>query len=109
MKEANLIKKSFRLKRKRLIYLEKESAAKEMTISSYLRALIDADEQQQLVQHGQARMSLSRELINEVNHIGVNINQIVRNNNAQFYSAAEKKKLFLMMQQLNDMLYASLR
>lgn len=54
-------------------------------------------------------MSLSRELINEVNHIGVNINQIVRNNNAQFYSAAEKKKLFLMMQQLNDMLYASLR
>ena len=46
MKEANLIKKSFRLKRKQLLYLEKESAAKEMTISSYLRALIDADEQQ---------------------------------------------------------------
>lgn len=107
MKEENLIKKSFRLNRKQIMYLE--NVAKETTMSNYLRNLIDADERKQLVHQEQTRRRLNRELINEVNRIGVNINQIVKNNNAQFYSLTEKKKLFIMMQQLNDMLYESLK
>lgn len=86
-----------------------ENVAKETTMSNYLRNLIDADERKQLVHQEQTRRRLNRELINEVNRIGVNINQIVKNNNAQFYSLTEKKKLFIMMQQLNDMLYESLK
>ena len=107
MKEENLVKKSFRLKRKQIMYLA--NAAKETTMSNYMRNLIDADEHKQIVQQEQTRRRLNRELINEVNRIGVNINQIVKNNNAQYYSPAEKKKLFLMMQQLNDMIYECLR
>jgi len=44
---------------------------------------------------------LLRELINEINHIGVNINQIVKNNNAEFYNPEEKERLFAYMKKLN--------
>lgn len=43
-----------------------------------------------------------KELINEINHIGNNINQIVHNANMEFYSDYEKRKLFALMKQLND-------
>lgn len=47
---------------------------------------------------------LLKELINEVNHIGVNINQIVKNYNSGFYSDTEKNSLFAYMQKLNRLL-----
>lgn len=43
-------------------------------------------------------------LINEINHIGVNINQIVKNHNSHMYSDYEKKKLFAMMKKVWDLL-----
>lgn len=44
---------------------------------------------------------LIKSLINEVNHIGRNINQIVYNNNSELYSEADKKRLMAYMKKLN--------
>jgi hypothetical protein len=41
-------------------------------------------------------------LINEVNRIGVNINEIVHNNNSFLYSEADKTRLMAYMQKLNE-------
>lgn len=45
-----------------------------------------------------------KELTREVNKIGVNINQIVRNANEKFYTIYEKKKLFAMMEKIQQMI-----
>ena len=45
-----------------------------------------------------------KELSREVNKIGVNINQIVRNANEKFYTIYEKKKLFALMEKLQKMI-----
>lgn len=37
----------------------------------------------------------------EINRIGVNINQIVKNNNSSFYSNAEKRNLFILMGEID--------
>lgn len=43
---------------------------------------------------------LLKEVVNEINHIGVNINQIVKNVNAHYYNDYEKRKLFALMESL---------
>lgn len=47
---------------------------------------------------------ITKELINEINHIGVNINQIVKNHNSEFYSLTEKHKLQLLLGAIEDKL-----
>ena len=64
--------------------------------SAYLRLMI----RQKPNDYPEIRLLL-KELINEVNHIGNNINQIVKNHNAQFYSAEDKTRLFAYMKKLN--------
>ena len=54
-----------------------------MTESEYLRLMIS----QKPSDYPEIRVLL-RELINEVNHIGTNINQIVHNHNSGIYSEA---------------------
>ena len=44
---------------------------------------------------------LLKTLINEVNHIGVNVNQITRNYNAGYFTVADKQQLIAYMQKLN--------
>jgi hypothetical protein len=44
---------------------------------------------------------LLKELINEVNRIGININQIVFNNNSELYSKEDKIQLTAYMRKLN--------
>lgn len=44
---------------------------------------------------------LLRELIDEVNHIGTNINQIVHSNNSGIYSEDDKERLVAHMRKLN--------
>lgn len=45
-----------------------------------------------------------KELRNEINHIGTNINQIAHNTNMGIYSEYEKRKLFALMNQINTLL-----
>jgi len=47
---------------------------------------------------------LSRKLINEINHIVVNINQIVKNNNSRLYSKLDKDELFRLMNRILEVL-----
>ena len=43
-------------------------------------------------------------LRNEINKIGVNINQIVKNNNSHIYNEDDKVELNVQMGKLNDLL-----
>ena len=45
-----------------------------------------------------------KQLVNEVNHIGVNINQIVHNNNSMLYSKTDKEVLTAYMISVNRLL-----
>lgn len=67
-----------------------------MDESAYLRLMIS----QKPNDYPEIRKFL-KELINEVNRIGVNINQIVFNNNSGFYSEDDKNRLFAYMRKLN--------
>ena len=85
---------------KALIRLEKELAKKAeesgMCEADYLRLLIS----QKPNDYPEVR-KLLKELINEVNRIGININQIVFNNNAGLYSKEDKTQLVAYMRKLN--------
>ena len=67
-----------------------------MTENGYLRMLI-RDKPSEIPQI----RGLIKTLINEVNHIGVNVNQIARNSNAGYFSGADRQQLFAYMQKLN--------
>ena len=41
-----------------------------------------------------------KQLINEINAIGRNINQIVKNNNSSLYSTYDKNQLFALMNKI---------
>ena len=43
-------------------------------------------------------------MINEVNRIGVNINEIVYNNNSMLYKEADKLRLIAYMRKVNESL-----
>ena len=85
---------------KALVRLEKELAKKAeesgMCEADYLRLLIS----QKPNDYPEVR-KLLKELINEVNRIGININQIVFNNNAGLYSKEDKTQLVAYMRKLN--------
>lgn len=76
--------------------LSDKSKEANLTESDYLRLLIS----QKPRDYPEVRKAL-RELINEVNRIGININQITHNHNAELYSEADKKSLVAYMRKLN--------
>lgn len=47
-------------------------------------------------------------LINEINHVGVNINQIVKRNNEGFYDERDKMLLEVYMREICDALHGAL-
>lgn len=67
--------------------------------SQYLRQLITNRPRD----YPMIRQELMR-LNNEINHIGVNINQIVHNNNSGLYSEEDKHRLYVYMKRLKDMM-----
>ena len=52
---------------------------------------------------------LLKELINEINRIGININQIVFNNNSGLYSKDDKTQLIAYMRKLNQKIDEAVR
>ncbi len=80
---------------------ELQHCAKEMgvTDSHYLRILITNRPRDYPV----IRQELQR-LNNEINHIGVNINQIAHNNNSRLYTEEDKHRLYVLMKRLKDMI-----
>ena len=68
-----------------------------MNEAEYLRLLIS----QTPNDYPEIRQELKR-LINEVNHIGVNINQIVHHHNYELYSKEDRQQLIAYMKKLNN-------
>lgn len=90
------IKKTLRLmpeEAKILAYKAKDAG---MSEADYIRLLI----RQKPNDYPEIR-KLLKSLINEVNRIGININQIVLNNNLELYSDEDKNRLIAYMRKLN--------
>ena len=93
---------SLRLTEKEQAHLNLQCQTYGIKRSEYIRRLIEQD---------MGRLNLSemesqntylqrKELIYEIHHIGVNINQIAHHVNSEYYVDSEKEELFLMMNKL---------
>ena len=71
--------------------------------SEYIRRLIDSDMGKQVALQSQFEFLSKKQLAYEINRIGNNINQIVKNVNMHYYTDYEKKKLFAMMQKIIEL------
>ena len=97
MSESGLsLTKKFRLSSREAKLLEEKAKQAGMTESQYLRLMIS----QKPNDYPEVRQLL-RDLINEVNRVGVNINQITHNHNAELYSTDDKERLIAYMRKLN--------
>lgn len=97
MAEGGLsLTKKFRLSQYEAKLLSEKAVAAGMTESEYLRLMIS----QKPNDYPEIRKLLA-DLINEVNRIGVNINQITYSHNAELYSEQDKHRLIAYMRKLN--------
>lgn len=90
------VRKTLRLMPVEAELLSNKACAANMKEAEYLRLLIS----QKPNDYPEIRRLL-KDLINEVNHVGNNINQIVRNNNSGLYTKADKERLIAYMKKLN--------
>jgi len=95
-KRNHSISKLLRMTPKEAKLLSEKAKAADMTESEYLRLMIT----QKPNDYPEVRQLL-RDLINEVNRIGVNINQITYSHNAELYSQEDKERLVAYMRKLN--------
>lgn len=95
-KRQHSVSKLLRITPEEAKILKEKSEKAGMTESQYLRLMIS----QKPNDYPEVRQLL-RDLINEVNRIGVNINQITYNHNAGLYSAEDKERLIAYMRKLN--------
>lgn len=98
------IHRNFRITPEQLQHLEKQSEIYSGNQSKYIRKLIDEDMGRNHRVYTKEEFLQKKQLVYEINRIGNNINQIVKNVNMNFYSDYEKKKLFAMMKKLLEML-----
>lgn len=91
------IRKTLRLMPEEAKLLAEKSKACGMDEASYLRLLIS----QRPNDYPEIRKQL-RELISEVNRIGINVNQIVFHHNAGLYSQDDRTQLVAYMRKLNQ-------
>ncbi|MDE6626316.1 MAG: MobC family plasmid mobilization relaxosome protein [Lachnospiraceae bacterium] len=91
------IVKHFRLTIEAAEAFSKLAEQEGMKESDYFRLLIT----QKPNDYPELRSGL-KSLINEVNRIGVNINEIVYNNNSHLYRVQDKNRLIAYMRRLNE-------
>ena len=100
-KGENVIRKHFKLTEETTKLLAERSKAENMNESEYIRYLI----LNQSVNPRSKELELEvMRLRNEINKIGVNINQIVKNSNSHIYSEHDKIELKLQMEVIKDIL-----
>lgn len=88
--------KPFRLTQAEAALLKKRAEKSNLKESEYLRLLIS----QKPNDYPEIRILL-KDLINEVNAIGNNINQITRNHNSKLYRVEDREMLTAYMRKLN--------
>ena len=89
-KGENVIRKHFKLTEETAKLLAERSKAENMNESEYIRYLIL--NQSEHPRSRELELEVMR-LRTEINKIGVNVNQIVKNNNLRIYSGEEKRQL----------------
>lgn len=92
-----------RLTEQEKILLKKKAGKQDM--SKYIRDILFEEQGNRKMIPPERLKALEeclRQLKKEVNHIGVNINQIVKDHNSKFYSSAEKRKLFALMAEVSQ-------
>lgn len=92
-------KVSFRLPDDELKYIDKVAEKSGKTRSECIRQLLLSTKEKEVLE-SKEHYQLNKELIYEINKIGNNINQIVKDYNSHIYTDYEKKKLFALMQKL---------
>ena len=98
------LKKAFRLTKEQDEELKRKVAESGLTESEFIRLMIT----EQPKDYPEIRAMLNR-LINEVNRSGVNINEIVYNNNSMLYREEDKTRLIAYMKKLNEVVKGSVR
>ena len=93
------LKKAFRLTKEQDEELKRKVLEAGMTESEFIRLMIT----EQPKDYPEIRAMLDR-LVSEVNRIGVNINEIVYNNNSMLYKEADKLRLSAYMRKVNESL-----
>lgn len=91
-------RKEIRLSAAEVEKLQKEAAKMGMTESRFLRMLITDRPRD----YPEIREELRR-MNNEINHIGVNINQIVHDSNSRLYSEEDRRRLYVSMNRLKSL------
>ena len=94
--DKKTVVKPFRMTEKEAEKLKADAMLQGMKESEYIRLLIS----QKPNDYPEIRILL-RDLINEVNAIGNNINQITRNYNSKLYRLEDRKLLLAYMKKLN--------
>ncbi len=89
-KGENVIRKHFKLTEETAKLLAERSKAESMNESEYIRYLLL--NQSEHPRSKELELEIMR-LRNEVNKIGVNINQIVKNSNSNIYKKEDKNRL----------------
>lgn len=100
-KGKNVIRKHFKLTEETTKLLAERSKAENMNESEYIRYLLLNQSE-----HPRSR-ELELEIMhlrNEINKIGVNVNQIVKNNNSQFYRKDDKIILVSQIAEIKNMI-----
>ena len=95
--KKEVVKKTLRLVKEDSDLLYEKAKQTGMNENEYLRVLIREKPADMPEIRG-----LMKSLINEVNHIGVNVNQIARNSNAGYFGSADRQQLLAYMQKLNE-------
>ena len=94
--DKKTVVKPFRMTEKEAEKLHLDAEQRGIKESEYIRLLLS----QKPNDYPEIRIML-RELINEVNAIGNNINQITRNHNSKLYSEEDRQLLSAYMKKLN--------
>ncbi len=94
--EKREVVKPFRMTQKEAKQLKEQAEERNLRESAYIRLLLS----QKPNDYPEIRILL-KELINEVNAIGNNINQITRNYNSKLYRAEDRELLIAYMKKLN--------
>ena len=98
-KGENVIRKHFKLTEETAKLLAERSRAENMNESEYIRYLLL--NQSENPRSRELEVEVMR-LRNEINKIGVNINQIVKNNNSQFYRKDDKMNLISQIAEIKS-------
>lgn len=94
--EKRDIIKPFRMTKKEAEWLRQKAESRGMKEAEYIRLLLS----QKPNDYPEIRILL-KELLNEVNAIGNNINQITRNYNSKLYRTEDRELLCACMRKLN--------